>query len=189
MPRARPESQSFAPFFRGLRDRTVATWQSRDGYDYDSVLYSIHYPFTEADLDRIFEWVGRGSERRQLPPVAPLNKSLESATYPALAAKAPRGVSAQAWSAVLHFCDPSYPLYTDGAAKGLERLGFEMLDAQGPKAYPAFLAAVDTLKEQAPVWSIPETNWYLARVIEVGLGSWTAAKRQATARGASKARA
>jgi len=189
LPRARPETGPLDPFFSGLRDRAVANWQSRDGYDYDSVLYSMHYPFTESDLDRILSWVGRRGERTHLPPVVSLNQDLEGATYPSMAAKAPRGVSSHAWSAVLHFCDPSYPLYTDAAAQGLERLGFRLMAPESPNAYPTFLSAVDTLKERAPVWSIPETNWYLARVIEVGLSSWKAATRQAAARGPSRARA
>jgi hypothetical protein len=174
------EQRQLGPFFDGLREDILAAWQSGPGYDYDRVIYSVSYPYREDDIAHVLAWCGRASERAHLPPVEMLNRTLESHDYPALARLAPEGVSAQAWSSVLHFCDPSYPVYSEAAAEALRSLGYETRGPDGKVSYLAFLEAVDRLKAAAPVTSIPETNWYLARNIGVGLEHWASAgKRRA----------
>lgn len=160
------------PFFAALRDEILAAWQSGPGYDYDRVIYAVGYPYREEDVAHVLAWCGRAGERAMLPPVEEVNRMLETHEYPMHAALAPAGVSAHAWSALLHFCDPSYPIYTDKAAKALRSLGIDTAGPDGSPDYRAFLEAVDRLKVEAPVSSIPETNWYLARNIGVGLEGW-----------------
>jgi len=169
---AAPEGPRLAPFFAGLRGDILAAWQSPLGFAYDRVIYSVSYPYTEGDVTRVLAWCGRAGERARLPAVGELNRTLEAHSYPELASRAPPGVSAHAWSAVLHFCDPSYPIYTERAAEALSALGFDAAARGGEPDYGAFVAAVDELKVEAPAASIPETNWYLARNLGVGLEGW-----------------
>lgn len=166
------EPAPLGPFFAGLREDILAAWQSTPGYAYDRVIYSVNYPYTEDDIAHVLAWCGRAGERASMPPVADINRMLETHEYPAHADMAPAGVSAHAWSAVLHFCDPSYPIYTDQAAEALRSLGLETTRPDGSPDYRAFIEAVDRLKAEAPVTAIPETNWYLARNIGVGLEGW-----------------
>ena len=171
MPSARRDKRAFDTFFRGLRAEVVRAWISKRGLAYDSVQYAVRYPYRSGDVERILKWAGCAPERTRLPPLRALNAQLTSHSYPSLATRAPPGVSAKAWSAVLHFCDPSYPLSTPEAEAGLRALGFNV-GTQGSAAdYAKYLAAVDELKDRAPMWAVPETNWYLARVLEVGLAA------------------
>jgi hypothetical protein len=174
-----PEARALSRFFRTLKERVVARWQSKEGLAYDRVLYTVSYPYAKGDVELVLEWAGRPQERARLPAVRELNHELTSRPYPQVAPLAPAGVSAQSWSALLHFLDPSYPLATPESYVGVLALGFPVeprLDARG---YPGYLAAVDTLKDEAPVFAVPETNWYLARVIQVGLEKWRGADGRA----------
>ncbi len=175
MPPVALERRLLGPFFGRLRQDILAAWESDPGYDYDRVIYAVSYPYREDDIAHVLAWCGRAGERAHLPPVEKLNRTLESHDYPGLAGMAPPGVSPEAWSSVLHFCDPSYPVYTAAAADALGSLGYETRGADGAADYRAFLEAVDRLKAEAPVTSIPETNWYLARNIGVGLEGWARA--------------
>ena len=169
MPRASRKGDRLDGFFRSLRASILEAWSSPEGFAYDRVLYAVGYPYRTEDLSRVLKWAGRPSEERALPPLKRLNETLTRSVYPELASGAPPGVSIEAWSAILHFLDPSYPLATPGANRGLLALGFPVAEALSPTSYAAYLEALDELKERAPVWAVPETNWYLARVIEVGL--------------------
>ena len=169
MPRARREGARFDAFFRSLRASTLEAWISRDGFAYDRVIYSVGYPYRQGDMARVLAFAGRPRDEGALPPLKALNRTLTASVYPELASNAPEHVSAEGWSAVLHFLDPSYPLATDNARRALAGLGFRMPESLTPRSYPAYVDAMDELKDKAPVWAVPETNWYLARVIEVGL--------------------
>lgn len=171
MPSGRPNQRALDVFFRSLRADVVRAWVSKRGLAYDRVQYAVAYPYGAGDIDRILRWAGCGAEAKRLPPLRALNDELTSHSYPALATRAPPGVSAKAWSAVLHFCDPCYPLATPEAEEGLRALGFNVGAAGSAVNYAKYLAAVDELKDRAPMWAVPETNWYLARVLEVGLAA------------------
>jgi hypothetical protein len=175
LPSGTREGQALRPFFRALRGSVVKAWQSPEGYAYDHVIYSVGYPYREGDIERALAFAGRKAEAPRLPPLARLNRALTASSYPELADEVPEGLSAQGWSAVLHFLDPSYPLATDGAAAALRALGVKLPESLTPRSYAAYVAAVDRLKEAAPAWAVPETNWYLARVLEVGLAAWAGA--------------
>lgn len=183
MRRAPRKARALAPFYAGLRAEILAAWASKPGFAYDRVIYSVHYPYTDEDLDRVLTWCGKPDDRARLPPVGALNDMLEGHTYPELSGMAPTGVSTHGWSAILHFCDPSYAVYTDETALALAELGFDVAGADGAPDYGRFLAAVDTLKAEAPATAIPETNWYLARNIGVGLESWWRSRGAATSGG------
>ena len=172
MPKGRRDGAGLERFFRALRASVLEAWQSPEGFAYDHVIYNVGYPYRAGDIERALAFAGRKREAESLPPLPRLNKALTASRYPELADEVPEGMSAEGWSAVLHFLDPSYPLATDAAAKALRALGAPLPEKLTPAAYAAYVAAVDRLKEQAPVWAVPETNWYLARVIEVGLESW-----------------
>jgi hypothetical protein len=175
--RGKREERASAPFFRALRESVLKAWTSPQGYAYDRVIYAVGYPYRRGDLERALAFAGRANEAAALPPLAALNAALAASTYPDLAAEAPPGMSAEGWSAVLHFLDPSYPLATKEAAAALRALGARLPDELSAKSYPAYVAAVDALKDEAPMWAVPETNWYLARVIEVGLAAWARGAR------------
>lgn len=172
MPRGKRESPATDAFFRALRGHVLSAWTSPSGFAYDRVIYAVGYPYRKGDLERVLAFAGRKDEARALPPLAALNRQLTDSAYPQLAGEAPAGISAEAWSAVLHFLDPSYPLATKEAAAALRRLGVELPPSLSTSSYPAYVAAIDRLKEHAPVWAVPETNWYLARVLEVGLEAY-----------------
>jgi hypothetical protein len=174
LPQGRRSAAS-ARFFRALRDGVVRAWTSPEGYAYDRVIYAVAYPYRAGDVARVLAYVGRSAEADALPPLAALNRTLTQSRYPDLADEAPPGVSVEAWSAVLHFLDPSYPLANAQAAQALRAMGERLPEELTPASYAAYVAAVDRLKERAPVWAVPETNWYLARVIEVGLEAFAAA--------------
>jgi len=167
-----PEARALSPFFEGLKQRVLSSWQSKEGLAYDRVLYAVSYPYAKQDIDRVLAWAGGALERASLPPLRELNRMLMSRPYPQVAPLAPEGLSAQSWSALLHFLDPSYPLATDRSYAGVQALGFALPQRLDTTAYPRYLAALDTLKDEAPVFAVPETNWYLARVIQVGLERW-----------------
>lgn len=179
MPRAKPENGKLGPFFRALRASVLRAWQSPEGYAYDRVIYGVQYPYRAGDVERALAFAGRPGDARALPPLAKLNRGLTASSYPELAEQVPEGMSAAGWSAVVHFLDPSYPLATDKAVAALRALGAPLPEKLTPSSYAAYVAAVDRLKEQAPVWAVPETNWYLARVIEVGLEAWAEEPRSA----------
>jgi hypothetical protein len=189
LPQGRPSADSALPFFKALRRLVVEAWTSPEGYAYDQVIYAVGYPYRPGDLERVLAFAGRSHEARLFPPLAALNRLLTDSGYPELAGEAPSGVSAESWSAVLHFLDPSYPLATRGAAAALRAMGERLPEEVTASSYPAYVASVDRLKEQAPVWAVPETNWYLARVIEVGLGAFLGAQPGAARRPAAAARA
>ena len=172
MPRGRREPRPFDAFFRGLRRDVLRAWTSPEGFAYDRVIYRVGYPYRDGDIERVLAFAGRKDEGAKLPGLPRLNRTLVDSRYPELASEAPAGVSAEAWSAVLHFLDPSYPLATKEAAAALRALGVALPASLTAASYPAYVAAMDLLKEAAPVWAVPETNWYLARVLEVGLEAW-----------------
>jgi hypothetical protein len=188
LPHGRPEGGALGPFFRALRASVLTAWTSREGYAYDRVIYAVAYPYGEGDLERVLAFVGKKNEAKLLPSLGPLNRLLLDTVYPDLAPRAPRGMSAEAWSAVLHFLDPSYPLANPSANDALGALGFKLPLRLKASDYPAFVAALDVLKEKAPVWAVPETNWYLARVLEVGLEAFAPAQTRPT-RAAARASA
>lgn len=175
MPKGRREARPHDAFFRALRGSVLKAWSSPEGYAYDHVIYHVGYPYRPGDLDKVLAFVGRRKDGGLLPPLAKLNRKLTLSRYPELAESVPEGVSAEGWSAVLHFLDPSYPLATARALAALRALGANLPASPTPASYPAYVAAVDELKEQAPVWAVPETNWYLARVLEVGLAAFAKA--------------
>ncbi|MBI4393065.1 MAG: hypothetical protein HY556_04595 [Euryarchaeota archaeon] len=70
---------------------------------------------------------------------------------------------------MLHFQDPSYPLFTTDAAGSLRRVGFPPIVA---RSYWSYVKAIDVLKEAVPASAVPETNWFLARLIQVALDWW-----------------
>ena len=176
MPKGRRKSTREDDFFRALRGSVLEAWTSKDGYAYDHVMYRVGYPYRQGDLDSVLAYVGKREDGRALPPLAKLNRELTKSRYPELAEEVPEGVSVEGWSAVLHFLDPSYPLATPGALAALRALGAKLPASATPASYPAYVAAVDELKEKAPVWAVPETNWYLARVLEVGLEAFAGVK-------------
>lgn len=176
MPRGRREGGALDAFFRSLRGSVLEAWTSREGYAYDRVIYAVGYPYRPEDPQRVLKWAGREGDLKALPPLASLNRTLTTARYPSLAGESPAGVSAEGWSALLHFLDPSYPLATARAHAALLALGYRLPQAPAPAAYPAYVDALDELKDKAPVWAVPETNWYLARVLEVGLSSFPSAR-------------
>lgn len=186
MPRGRREGGALDAFFRSLRPSVLHAWTSREGYAYDRVIYAVGYPYRAGDLERVLKWSGREDDLKALPPLDALNRTLATGRYPSLAGQAPAGVSVEGWAALLHFLDPSYPLATPRAHDALLALGYRLPDAPAPAAYPAYVDALDELKEKAPVWAVPETNWYLARVLEVGLSAFPSA-RGARPRGAATA--
>jgi hypothetical protein len=167
-----PERRVLSSFFQSLKAQTLAAWRSREGFAYDRVLYSVRYPYVAPDLEQVLEWAGHPQDLLRLPALEQLNRGLTGRVYPKAASLAPGGVSAEGWSAILHFLDPSYPLATPAAFEGLKELGFSLAPRLEASGYPRYLAAVDSLKERAPVAAVPETNWYLGRVIQVGLESW-----------------
>jgi len=173
-----PKARALRPFFKTLRERVLACWQSKEGVAYDRVLYSVAYPYAKGDVEEVLAWAGSPAARTKLPALDTLNREWTARPYPEAASLAPPGVSANAWSALLHFLDPSYPLVTEESYAGLRALGFALPERLGARAYPSYVAAVDTLKDEAPVWAVPETNWYLARVIQVGLEGWAPAGAQ-----------
>ncbi len=172
MPKGKREARPHDAFFRALRGSVLKAWSSPEGYAYDHVIYQVGYPYRAGDLDRVLAFVGRRQDGRALPPLGKLNRELTGSRYPELAKAVPEGMSVEGWSAVLHFLDPSYPLWTPRALAALRALGAKLPASPTPRSYPAYVAAVDELKEQAPVWAVPETNWYLARVLEVGLDAF-----------------
>lgn len=186
MPRGSREGGALDAFFRSLRGGVLEAWTSREGYAYDRVLYTVGYPYRVGDPARVLKWARREEDLKGLPPLDALNRALTQGRYPELAGEAPPGVSAQGWSAILHFVDPSYPLLTQPAHAALLALGYRLPAAPTTAAYPAYVDALDELKEKAPVWAVPETNWYLARVLEVGLAAFAPA-RAARAKGAAAA--
>lgn len=184
MPRGRPERAAVDAFFRGLRKDVLAAWSSRNGFAYDRVLYAVGYPYGPDDPARVLRFVGREDETKAVPPLAALNRVLLESRYPELGARSPPGLTAWAWSALAHFLDPSYPMATTSAWQALRMMGFDLPEEIAPRAYPAYLEAVDALKARAPVWAVPETNWYLSRVLEVGLSRY--APRAQGARGRAR---
>ena len=167
-----PEARTLTPFFKTLRERVLRTWQSREGVAYDRVLYTVDYPYAKGDVEEVLEWAGSPGASKHLPGLETLNRQWTARPYPEVAPLAPAGVGATAWSALLHFLDPSYPLVTEESYARLRSLGFPLPHRLDARAYPHYVAGVDTLKDEAPVWAVPETNWYLARVIQVGLEGW-----------------
>jgi hypothetical protein len=183
LPQGKPEGGALSPFFRALRASVLDAWTSREGYAYDRVIYAVGYPYRKGDLERVLAFAGRKEEAKHFPPLGPLNRLLIESRYPELARLAPKGVSVEAWSAVLHFLDPSYPLAKAAANEALVALGFNLPARLKATDYPAFVAALDVLKEKAPMWAVPETNWYLARVLEVGLGAFAPSEVRGTRAG------
>lgn len=183
MPRASHKGVRFDAFFKSLRASILEAWTSPEGFAYDRVQYAVRYPYKKGDMAAILRWAGRPGDEGSLPALKKLNEALTNSLYPELAFQAPKGLSVEGWSAILHFLDPSYPLATARANRALRALGFALPEALTLASYPAYVEALDALKERAPVWSVPETNWYLARVIEVGLEAFPAAV--ASGRGAS----
>jgi hypothetical protein len=180
LPSDPPDARALERFFHRLRGDVLSAWVSKAGLSYDRVLYGVAYPYQKGDVVRVLGWARCRNEHARLPPLAALNKELASYPYPHLASRAPRGVSGLAWSCILHFCDPSYPVLTAKARAGLRNLGFKLGKTRTAAEYARYLEAVDLLKELAPVWAVPETNWYLARILEVGLEAWD---ESATVRG------
>lgn len=188
MPRKRPDERALRRFFSELPAIIGHRWRSREGLDYDEVLYAVSTPYQEGDLELVLRWAGREEELEALPPRSRLNKTLASSPYPELSRRAPSALNAHVWSAVVHFYDPSYPLATPGAGVGLQRLGLPPADRTDPVFYARFVDAVDALKELAPAWAVPETNWYLSRIMQVGLEDFGAAE-PAPVRASARARA
>ncbi len=176
MPRGKPDGAARLRYFRALRGNVLDAWTSPQGFAYDAVLYAVGYPYRKGDVGLVLGFAGKPGDAEALPPLPRLNRTLVESSYPDLAEGAPEGVSAEGWSAVLHFLDPSYPLATLEAVAALRALGAKLPPAPTLASYPAYVAAVDALKEQAPMWAVPETNWYLARVLEVGLKAFAPPK-------------
>lgn len=139
------------------------------GAAYDRVLYATSMPITQADVARSLGFAGFEKRPPGLPREDGLRGLLDENSYPQLASLVPQGVASGAWSAILHFHDPSYPLDSSDARRGLAHLGYKITDHD---PYATFVAAVDDLKDRAPARAVPETHWFLSRLIQVGLERW-----------------
>lgn len=139
------------------------------GAAYDRVIYATGMPVSDADVSRSLGFAGFDERPVSLPRGQELRELIEAHPYPRLARRAPRGIAVEAWSAILHFHDPSYPLDTPDARRGLAHLGYKITEGT---PYSAYVAAVDDLKERAPAIAVPETHWFLSRLVQVGLEFW-----------------
>ena len=162
-----PDSAELDRFFQSLSRSVRRELASEAGAKYDRLLYAVSFPYRDQDFGRVLDFVGHSTGGYAHEAV--LVSALQRLPYPVLA-RAPLAESdPHAWSAILHFHDPSYPLYTAQAKRSLRRLGYG-LSSSSP--YVDYVAAVDDLKERCPAWAVPETHWFLARLLQVGLHAW-----------------
>lgn len=170
MPRARrPDAFRISVFFECLPEAVAEEIEGPVGTAYDGVLYATSMPITSADVVRSLGFAGFEKESLKLPREAELRALLDEKPYPLLATLAPKDVASGAWSTILHFHDPSYSLDSPEARRGLAHLGYNITELD---PYAIFVAAIDDLKDRAPARAVPETHWFLSRLIQVGLEHW-----------------
>lgn len=165
----RPDPVRLSFFFEMLPAFIHGARNSPAGEDYERILYSTSTPYADDDVDRVLEFARHqlGSTTERAPEG--LWALLLPRSYPRYAAMDPPGTDFQAWSALVHFHDASYPLYHEDARNALAHLGY-IIDED--RAYASYVEAVDDLKERVQAISVPESNWFLSRLFEVGLGCW-----------------
>lgn len=168
MPRARPDPFRLQCFYDSLPILVASRLSGPEARAYDHVLYTVAQPYRPRDIALVLAYARAATSPTAVPPATRAQLALGALAYPRFAGAAPAGLDAGAWSAVLHFHDPSYPLDTPAARAGLRSLGFD--EAEGD--YPGYVAVLDQLKERAPASAVPETHWFLARLLQAGLEAW-----------------
>ncbi|MBI2078682.1 MAG: hypothetical protein HYT80_09995 [Euryarchaeota archaeon] len=169
---ARPDGNTVDWFFEGLVAAVLEELDSPAGAAYDRTLYAIGMEYGAVDARRALDYaVG---PRHGATPTDKVLASLGQTPYPRLARRRLPGQGIRGTAAILHFFDASYPLHTEPAERALVELGFEL---PSPLQYVDYVHAIDRLKERCPASAVPESNWFLSRILQVGLEAWS--RRQA----------
>ncbi|HUR63318.1 MAG TPA: hypothetical protein VM241_02440 [Candidatus Thermoplasmatota archaeon] len=164
--------------FFALVPKLYAAEQAKVQQQYQGLLYSVEHPLHEDTTDRIEaafrlprpKW--ETASRRQ--GIDALDGLRYPDTQPLAALRAVPGLDLRTLSHYLHFFHHAYPIYTEAACRGLERLGAAMpyTRQRDPDLYARYIAAIEELKERVPFWDVPETNVYLTRIVQAALEAY-----------------
>lgn len=159
-----------------------ARQHAKERDDYETIIYNLEPPATGTLLERMARFRGGPA----VPALAKqesvdlVRRALRRPDYPNAAmlldlAKI-EGLTLPQATALLHFHHPAYPLFSEGAVRTLNALGFPVvfstrIDEDGVGRYEGFIVAIERLKVKIPFEDVPETNVFLSRLIESALAS------------------
>lgn len=166
------ESDFFAcvpAYFRLAREATYPA--------YDEILYAMRRPLTHGVYQQVLAYVGHHADAGDGDPFAEADRVLRACRYPdpePLAGLRELGCDLRLATALLHFYNPAFPIYDVPSLAAARRLGREVpfevqLSGEGLAAYRQFVLLVHDYKERIGHFFVPETHYYLTRVIEGAL--------------------
>lgn len=152
--------------------------QSKVHEEYQYLLYHVQHAFQPRHLAEIESAFGLPPPGWSAGSREEVIRILDNLRYPNTRGlgelRAVPGLDLQTMSHYLHFFHHAYPIYTRESLAGLAKLGVDLpfTKVRDPDVYGLYIEALDELKERAPFRSVPETNVFLARILQGALHAY-----------------
>lgn len=175
--KAAPKVRAFFDRVPALFQASKRTWER----DYNELIYSIERPLTTANVSDVVAWADGGKLAPGGSDVARINDVLLPMRWPDVRTLARlrsiEGMTLPRATALLHFHNPSFPPFTEGAVQGLAVLGKRVrrpakLGLEEVRAYRRWLDEVAALKEGIPFRDVPESHYFHVWMLECALAEF-----------------
>lgn len=174
------KARELFPLVPGLFERSKAAWEK----PYNELIYGIERPLARQNIADVVQWLDGG----KLPTLGPrevarINDVMQAVRWPDVRPlarlKGIDGLTLPRAAAVMHFHNPSFPTFQDGAVQGLALVGRRVrrplaLGLEPTRAYRRYLEVLGELKEAIPYTCVPESHYFLSWVLEASLAQLAA---------------